>query len=147
MIAAAAVGGLILGTVGEARAQQPYNLPPFQQRPVYFPYSTPGLSPYLNLLRGGNPASNYYLGVLPELDRRANAIQFGNAITDLERRTALTAGALEEFEESLTATGHPAYFVNYGGFYNLGGYGRTGPLPGQGTSGTSTPRRGTTPPQ
>jgi len=31
----------------------------------------PALSPYLNLVRGGNPAVNYYLGVLTEFDRRA----------------------------------------------------------------------------
>ena len=140
MIAAAAFGGLLLGTVGEAGAQ--YFTPPFQQRPAVFPYSTPGLSPYLNLLRGGNPASNYYLGVLPELDRRANAIQFSNAITNLERQTALNAAAIEEFSESLSATGHPAYFVNYGTYYNLGGLGRPGLLPVQGTTGIA-PRRTT----
>src|SRR5713226_9128309 len=56
------------------------------------PYGRPQLSPYLNLLRGGSPAANYYLGVVPERERRANAALFGSAISDLEWRTRYGAG-------------------------------------------------------
>src|SRR5438105_5597506 len=55
------------------------------------PYGRPQLSPYLNLLRGGSPAANYYLGVIPEVDRRANTAAFGAAISDLERRSLAAA--------------------------------------------------------
>jgi hypothetical protein len=47
----------------------------------YTPYYRPGgggtynppppISPYLNMLRGNNPAVNYYLGVRPEFQLRA----------------------------------------------------------------------------
>ncbi len=37
--------------------------------PSGFP-SQPALTPWLNMVRGGNPAANYFLGVLPEFDRR-----------------------------------------------------------------------------
>src|SRR5437868_12007922 len=53
--------------------------------PQGFP-NQPALSPWLNLTRGGNPATNYFLGVLPEIDRRATQAQLGAAVTDLERR-------------------------------------------------------------
>ena len=38
--------------------------------PQYGPGFRPALSPYLNLLRGGDISSNYYLGVNPEFQRR-----------------------------------------------------------------------------
>src|SRR5882762_3411361 len=48
------------------------------------PYG-PGLSPYLNLLRGGLPAVNYYNGVLSERDRRQFQQQAGQSILGLEQ--------------------------------------------------------------
>ncbi len=61
-----------LAAAGGARAQyqQPYYQPsPFYQSPgaqpnIYNPQNQP-LSPYLNLLRGGNAGVNYYYGVRP----------------------------------------------------------------------------------
>jgi len=88
------------------------------------PYGTPRLSPYLNLLRGGtSPASpaanaaNYFLGTIPEIERRANARQFGSAINGLERQVT----GLEESDElfpTLPQTGHGAVFNNLGGYFN-----------------------------
>jgi hypothetical protein len=117
MVSVAAIGCLVGVMAGEAGAQ--YFNPTFRQTPGLFPYGRPGLSPYLDIIRGGNPAINYYLGTLPEFDRRANAIQFGGAISDLERRTALNSAMIDE-EAGLAPTGHPVYFMNYGSFYNLG---------------------------
>src|SRR5262245_28146673 len=94
MASAAFVGLLLLATPRLASAQfgpgagygtgYPYG----PRAPTVNPVGRPGLSPYLNLLRGGNPAANYYLGVVPEAERRFNARQFSTAITDLEQRTA-----------------------------------------------------------
>src|SRR5215467_3564741 len=69
----------------------PYNLNLFGPGLVS-PYNSsftrpgPNLSPYLNLLRGGNPAANYYLGVVPEVERRNNAATFRAGIQDLAQR-------------------------------------------------------------
>lgn len=120
----AALGLLGFLAIGRASAQY---YPPY--RPTYGSYgrSGPALSPYLNLTRGGNPAANYFLGVLPEIDRRATKAEQGTAISDLERRTetpgaqplapddvigALTGGGLPP-------TGHPVAFTSYGTYYGL----------------------------
>ncbi|MBP3960637.1 hypothetical protein J8F10_35890 [Gemmata sp. G18] len=62
----------VLGTAGAATAQYPtqqyqqqQQYPPGGVMPnIYNPQNQP-LSPYLNLLRGGNPGVNYYYGVRP----------------------------------------------------------------------------------
>lgn len=51
---------LVVGAVGSAQTPYPGNyLPNYYYRP------TQPLSPYLNLLRGGNPGVNYFYGVRP----------------------------------------------------------------------------------
>lgn len=109
---------LLLGTIltlilipGWAMGQTNY------YRPGYGPYSRPPVSPYLNLLRGGNPAVNYYLGVLPEFQRQAANQQFRSDIRELDRKV----GELSEEElPTLPGTGHPAQFGNYGPYYQFG---------------------------
>src|SRR5262245_20957277 len=93
---------------------------------TYGPYSRPGLSPYLNLIRGGDPAANYYLGVIPERDRRAIGAQQGAQLLDLEQRSATSAAGERDPKliPELPGTGHPTYFFNYGSYYNFGGTGR-----------------------
>lgn len=97
--------------------------------PSYPSYTTPygrrnpALNPYLNLTRGGNPAANYFLGVLPELDRRAVTQQQGAVLLDLERRIQAPA-ALEDLGErvpegALPPTGHAAVFANYSTYYSM----------------------------
>src|SRR3954453_72218 len=79
-------------------------------QPMYGPGYRPGLSPYLNLLRGNDPAVNYYLGTIPEFQRRANAQAFSSAILDLEARTINPLPTLSEEEallRPLQTTGHP----------------------------------------
>jgi hypothetical protein len=68
-------------SAGTASAQitSPYS----RLRPGY-PPPRPQLSPYLNLLRSGDPAANYYLGTVPEQQRREQAQQFGSDIRSLE---------------------------------------------------------------
>ncbi|MBY0528235.1 MAG: hypothetical protein K2R98_32900 [Gemmataceae bacterium] len=112
-----ALGVLVLAESGSAHAQSVYYGGPN----AVTPYGAPRLSPYLNLLRGGNnpaaPAANYYMGVVPEIERRANAQQFGNAIIGLERQVT----GLEETEDqfpTLPQTGHGSVFNNYSGYFN-----------------------------
>src|SRR5579883_146474 len=88
---------------GTARAQF---APP--ARPNYGPGYRPQLSPYLNLIRGGDPAANYFLGTVPEQERRYNAQVFGSEINALERRTLGSVLTPEEaIFETLPGTGHP----------------------------------------
>jgi hypothetical protein len=91
-------------------------------RPGLYPQGTPGLSPYLDLTRGGNLAANYFLGTIPEIERRRNTALFGAAIQDLERRSLAleqTQGA-DELVPTLPGTGHPVAFGSYQPYYSLG---------------------------
>ena len=81
LAALAALGLLSTITWPKAMAQPYPSLPPamgFQGR------GTPALSPYLNMFRGGNPAANYFMGVLPEANRRLVTSQQNAAIFNLQ---------------------------------------------------------------
>jgi hypothetical protein len=90
-------------SASDARAQSPLGAPP------------PPYSPYLNLLRPGtNPALNYYGLVRPQQDsaRSMHAIQ-GQLLNTQQSIADQASGDL--------ATGHPTYFMNYGGYFmNMG---------------------------
>jgi hypothetical protein len=122
----AALGVVVTGVFQEALAQ----VYPYYQSP-YNRYPQPALSPYLNLLRGGSPSANYFLGVLPERDRRAMDLQFRNSISDIDRRLATPAPEAIELGERprLPPTGHATYFSNYSSYYNLYPLQRTGQAP------------------
>jgi hypothetical protein len=79
--------------------------------------SRPNLSPYLNLLRGGSQAANYFIGVRPEMQRRQQALQFGLQIDDLNARTA---GRPEEFPPppDKVTSGTYSYLANTGPYFN-----------------------------
>ncbi len=111
----------VLWLAGSVHAQgyaPNYQFSPYA-RPNYVGTPRPALSPYLNLLRGGNPAANYFLGVLPEFERRANAYQFGTAIQDLEQRSAMVGETGEPLVVTVT-TGHPTAFGNTAGYFGNG---------------------------
>jgi len=118
------------------------------QAPVFRPSATyrppqPLLSPYLNLLRGGDPASNYYLGVVPERQRRQNASLFSSQIQSLEQQLN-QATAAPDVDEALfqpdPATGHATAFMNLGGYFNTGSVRR--PLPAARRPATGGPKTG-----
>jgi hypothetical protein len=147
---------ILLATGALVQAQpattSPYNLNlrgPGLVGPYGSPYSNtfarpgPNLSPYLNLLRGGNPAANYYLGVVPEVERRNNAAAFSAGIQDLSRRleTPPAESAAEELFPTLPQTGHPVQFFNYS-YYFTGGIGAARPAAQIGAAqGAGSPRR------
>ncbi len=87
----------------------------------YGPYSRPALSPALNLIRGGDPAANYYLGVIPERDRRATGIQYGAELQELDQRMSRTNGDRGGDLPRLGPTGHSTFFLNHSTYYNFGG--------------------------
>src|SRR5262245_50748793 len=97
-----------------------------QRSPQFNPYNRPALSPYLDVVRGGNPAINYYLGTLPEIDRRYMAAQqqfMQTQIGQLQGQT--TTGDQEDFIPVLPQTGHAAAFQVYGGYFQFQGQPRS----------------------
>jgi hypothetical protein len=91
------------------------------------PYG-PGLSPYLNLLRGGPPAVNYYNGVLSERDRRLFQQQAGQSIIGLEQQVGAPQTDSENLLSELPGTGHPTAFGYSGSYFPATNYpGRYGP--------------------
>jgi hypothetical protein len=119
LAAALSLALLVTAGTGSASAQVgPYG-PGF--RPGLFPSGTPGLSPYLDLTRGGNRAANYFLGTIPEIERRRNTALFGAAIQGLEQRQrAAPEVEAEELVPTLPGTGHPVAFGSYAPYYQLG---------------------------
>jgi hypothetical protein len=118
LAALAAAAGLL--AAGPAPAQ--YYSPNFN-RPAYGPGYRPMLSPYLDLTRGGDPAVNYFLGTIPEFQRRSNAAAFSSAILDLEARTTNVGPTLTEEALLLTplpGTGHPTAFGVTSGYFGAG---------------------------
>jgi hypothetical protein len=70
----------------------------------------PGYSPYLNLIRPGNPGANYYGLVRPQVEFRAGLQQ-------LERNTIALQSGLSQMTSTDNSTGHTAGFMYYGGYY------------------------------
>jgi hypothetical protein len=76
-------------------------------------YTTPPVSPYINLLRQGSPAAvNYYGIVRPEF-------QFQNALQNLQQQvtTLGSTAAPEAGPNALPATGHSVTFMNYSHYF------------------------------
>src|SRR5262245_61056897 len=109
----------VLAFAQVASAQTIFNPNP----PITAPYSRPALSPYLNLLRGGDPAANYYLGVLTEYDRRYRESRIGLP-TDPQQPylgdPMLDDRAdVEVRERQLPPTGHSSGFMIYNAYFRM----------------------------
>jgi hypothetical protein len=122
-LVACVLGMGVVGFLGPATASA--QLYPSYSSPYGGAYRRmqPALSPYLNLTRSGNPAANYFLGVLPEIERRQVEAMQGAAILDLERRLDTPAPTEEalptRLEGPLPPTGHAAAFATYSTYYSL----------------------------
>ncbi len=104
-VAALAVLVGCLGTASQALGQTGYN------RPVTSGLSRPTTSPYLNLLRSGSSALNYYNLVRPEFE-------FRNAYQGLQGQLTQQQNVVRELsEEGLPVTGHATLFQNYSHYY------------------------------
>ena len=119
-IATAALVGLLALTAGRSCAQYPPAVrPPGVPAPVY--------SPYINLLRRGNPTYiNYYGLVRPE-------VEFRNSIYGLQQGEATEATAISAVESGQLVTGHTTMFLNTSHFFlNRGGQGAPASAPTSG---------------
>jgi hypothetical protein len=136
--------------VTPASAQFTY---PFRP-PQYGPYYQTQLSPYLNLLRGGDPAANYFAGVVPEQQRRQDRNAIYNSLQGIGSQLPLPPGITDrDIDLPLASTGHATAF-GYTGSYFAGSTGgralsnpfsqqRRGMVPGaQGMSGMGMPNMG-----
>ena len=116
----ASVAFLVLTGAPASAQTSPY------ARPGQFgPYGQPPISPYLNLLGNNNPAVNYYLQVLPQLNRPIIEGQLESQIRNLQRTTPeLVSGELEsllralQISEPLEATGHAVRFGELNPYFN-----------------------------
>jgi hypothetical protein len=91
-------------------------------QPIHPPVWAPGgrpvlLNPYLNLIRQGDPAANYFLGTLAESQRRQNAYLFRTEIDDLNARSRTAPEDLPRPPRVITS-GTYALLNNTGGYFN-----------------------------
>ncbi len=99
--------------------------------------SRPAVSPYLNLLQGGQTAGlNYYNLVRPEIDYRASILR-------LQQQSQVNEQALSDLQSTiLPTTGHAAAFMAHGNYFQsftggpAGVYGTSGGV-GGGSFGTT----------
>lgn len=107
----------LLAVVGSAQAQiggSGANLGPVRP-PQYGPFYRPALSPYLNLLRGGDPAANFFLGTVPEFQRRSDTFGQQRLLGELEERTRPDSPLFSGTVPIPNSTRR--YFNNTGGYY------------------------------
>jgi hypothetical protein len=79
----------------------------------------PQLSPYLNQLRGINPAVNYYFGLAAQTERRA--VQLERPVSARQAASPSAAPAFDGQALDPRITGHGVQFMNYAPYFNLGG--------------------------
>lgn len=103
-VVAATCGPLVAQAPSSTRTQ----LRP-SQRSFVRPYGRPTYSPYLNLLRGGDPVFNYYGLVRPELQFRATEQQLHESFGEF--RSQLDSMEQREGASNLRATGHRSRFL------------------------------------
>jgi hypothetical protein len=103
-------------------------------RPPANPFGNPTVSPYLNLLRGGDPGVNYYGVVRPQMETRG-------ALLQLQQQSLSTQQAVQQVEASyvLPATGHPVMFQNYSHYYRFYRQAGAAPLAPLGAYGSGLP--------
>ena len=121
----ASLGVLLLSAVSNARAQyySPYPSP-YTQMPGLNPGGGPRLNPYLNFFRG-SPAVDYYLGAVPEIDRRRYQLQSRSQILGMEQQVnAPIVPTDEDLLPAQSQTGHPVAFGNTAGYFGSGFTGR-----------------------
>ena len=85
----------------------------------YQPFARPQLSPFLNLIRGGDPSANYFLGTVNQRNQRFINQQIGSNIASLDEQLQPRQRE-DEFDELYlrrSTTGHPTAFQYYGSYF------------------------------
>jgi hypothetical protein len=95
--------------------------PPPQSEKAFagIPAVSNGVSPYLNLFRGGGEGvDNYNTLVRPQLDQRQLNQRYGQDIYGLERQARIQQAMSQRAPaRPLQSVGTPQYFMNYGNYY------------------------------
>jgi len=118
------LGLLVLVMTSSAHAQGPYTRP--------LTNSTPPVSPYLNLTRGGNSAVNYYGLVRPQMDAQ-------RLLQQTQTGGGMPAGS--GLTMDMPNSGHPVQFMNFSHYFNNNvGAGLSGRGAGQGNGPASLRR-------
>jgi hypothetical protein len=98
---------------------------PYLRQQSTNPYYQPPISPWLNMLRGGSPAANYYMGVVPEFRQRALNTQVGAQFQMMNQKLGTEMESSPEMEDllpTLPSTGHATQFMNASPYYTLNPY-------------------------
>jgi hypothetical protein len=105
--------------------------------PQIGPYGTGQMSPFLNMLRPGNPAVNYYGLVTPQI--QANQ-QFGLLQQQTQQLTRVQQSLVAPpTNQAQVVTGHTTRFMQYGHYFQTTGVGRQGNHPQAGNQQGFTP--------
>lgn len=145
MIALTGACALAAPAAAQPPAQQPYAPvnPAYVMPNIFNPANQP-LSPYLNLLRGGNPGVNYFYGVRPGTVASGFGAFGGAPFLAAGGNRPLFFPQLATSPDPTTGegfvlppAGHGAVFNNTGGFFPGQGGGARNGLAGLG----ATPRR------
>lgn len=104
-ILAVVLAGCWLGVGGVAFGQPQVNNPYVRRPPI---------SPYTNLLRGGDPALLYHGLIQPQFEFE----RFRQQQNVFNRQ--LQTGLRRASQEGTGVTGHPAVFMNYSHYYSMG---------------------------
>src|SRR5262249_40602016 len=114
------------GSLAQVQNQNPLGGGATPYVPNYYNRNNQPLSPYLNLLRGGNPAVNYFYGVRPGLMNGAFGSPFtGGGNNMMGRQTFFpqidTLYDLENTnpQDGIRPTGHPFGFNNTLGYFGV----------------------------
>jgi hypothetical protein len=109
---------LILVSGAQVGAQGTYT------RPSTGPSTSAPLNPYLNLVRGGNPAVNYYGLVRPQVDAQRSLQQLQQ-----QQPGTSTPASYGMSPDGAPNSGHPVQFMNFSHYFSnsqgLGLNGRT----------------------
>jgi hypothetical protein len=114
----------LCGTLAAERATAQYRRPGGPGG-IRLPSRQPAYSPYLNLLRPGSVTQNYLGLVRPQMEFRGAYQQLGQAVAANQGQIASLASGAGP------TTGHPASFLNTGGYFlSNGGAGPARPARG-----------------
>jgi hypothetical protein len=110
----------MVGFLTSAVAAQAQQFAYPQVRPTNTYVRPPVLSPYLNLTPVRPAGVNFFLNVVPELDRRAQFNQINTQLWDLQRQRVPAQQPLEDpLLPPLQVTGHPAGFMNFAPYFTF----------------------------